>query len=129
MSWQSYVDTSLLSSHKIDKAAIFSADGESVWATTPGFNITPETVKFFAANYDSLDSFFSKSTNIGEAKYVCIAQEPAGDGAYLRHGKMGVVIIKTKQALIIAHHPDTVERYDATKVTVALATYLTSVGY
>jgi hypothetical protein len=53
MSWQAYVDDSLIKSGKIDKGAIFSAAGDSVWAVTPGFNVgflsgVLSTVWFFA---------------------------------------------------------------------------------
>ena len=38
MSWQAYVDTNLVGTGKILKAAIYGHDG-SLWATTPGFNV------------------------------------------------------------------------------------------
>ncbi|KAK7747764.1 profilin, required for normal timing of actin polymerization in response to thermal stress [Diatrype stigma] len=39
MSWQAYVDSSLVGSGHIDKAAIISAAGDSVWAATSGFSV------------------------------------------------------------------------------------------
>ncbi len=39
VSWQSYVDTNLVGTRKIVKAAIYGHD-KSLWATSPGFNVT-----------------------------------------------------------------------------------------
>ncbi|CAP70402.1 uncharacterized protein PODANS_3_4810, partial [Podospora anserina S mat+] len=39
MSWQAYVDSSLVGSGHIDKAAIVSAAGDSTWAANPGFTV------------------------------------------------------------------------------------------
>ncbi|KAI0972752.1 profilin [Xylaria arbuscula] len=41
MSWQQYVDDSLIKSGHIAKGAIVSAAGDSVWASSPGFNLKP----------------------------------------------------------------------------------------
>lgn len=38
MSWQAYVDTNLLGTGKVQKAAIFGLDG-SQWATSAGFTV------------------------------------------------------------------------------------------
>lgn len=38
MSWQAYVDTNLVGTKKILKAAIYGHDG-SLWATSQGFNV------------------------------------------------------------------------------------------
>ena len=39
MSWQAYVDTNMVGTGKILKAAIYGHDG-SLWATTAGFNVS-----------------------------------------------------------------------------------------
>lgn len=39
MSWQAYVDTNLLGTKKITKAAIHGLDG-NVWATSKGFSVS-----------------------------------------------------------------------------------------
>ncbi|KAI0470274.1 profilin [Xylaria cf. heliscus] len=38
MSWQQYIDTSLVGSGHVDQAAIVSAAGDSIWAQSSGFN-------------------------------------------------------------------------------------------
>jgi profilin len=44
-------------------------------------------------------------------------------------GKEGVVAYKTTQALLIAHHPDTVQTPNAFNSVVELGEYLKKVGY
>ena len=41
MSWQAYIDTSLLGSGKVSKAAILGHDG-NVWAASAGFQPRPQ---------------------------------------------------------------------------------------
>jgi profilin len=44
-------------------------------------------------------------------------------------GKEGVVIVKTKQALLITHYPETVQPGVAASTVEKLGDYLTGVGY
>lgn len=44
-------------------------------------------------------------------------------------GKEGVVAVKTTQALLIAHHPDSIQTPNAFNSVVELAEYLKKVGY
>jgi profilin len=39
------------------------------------------------------------------------------------------VIVKTKQALLVAHYPETVQPGSATNTVEALGEYLTNLGY
>ncbi|RVD85268.1 uncharacterized protein DFL_003594 [Arthrobotrys flagrans] len=125
-----YVDTSLVGTGNIDKAAIFSAAGDSVWAATPDFQIKPEEVKAILANLDKHGNdspFFTSGIHIGSVKFLNVAHDE--DHVYARQKKEGLVIIRTKQALIIAHHPETVDRFKAVDTTKALTDYLKGVGY
>ena len=44
-------------------------------------------------------------------------------------GKEGLVVAKTKQAVLIAHHPETVQTNACVNTVEALADYLIGVGY
>lgn len=46
-----------------------------------------------------------------------------------RQGKEGVVAYKTTQALLIAHHPDSIQTPNAFNSVVELGEYLKKVGY
>ena len=44
-------------------------------------------------------------------------------------GKEGIMCVKTQQAILIAHYPETVQPGNATTVVEKLADYLIGVGY
>lgn len=130
MSWQAYVDTSLVASGNVDKGALFSAAGDSAWAVTPGFNVTPDEVKKIASSFHltgNSSPFFANGIFIEGVKYICVAHDD--NQIYARSGKAGVVISKTKQAIIIAHHPESIDRTKAATTTDALSDYLVKAGY
>ncbi|KAK6532252.1 profilin, required for normal timing of actin polymerization in response to thermal stress [Arthrobotrys megalospora] len=130
MSWQAYIDTSLVGTGNIDKAVILSAAGDSVWAVTPGFEVKPEEVKAIVGSLSKSGNdspFFQTGVHIGGEKHITVTHDD--DHVYARQGKAGLVVVKTNQALIIAHHPDTIDRFKAVDTTKALADYLKGVGY
>lgn len=47
----------------------------------------------------------------------------------LLQGKEGTIIVKTKQAILVAHYPETTQPGEAAKVVEQLADYLIGVGY
>ena len=47
----------------------------------------------------------------------------------LTQGKEGIVIVKTQQAILVAHYPETIQPGQATNTVEQLGDYLTSVGY
>ncbi|MGW1769812.1 profilin [Streptomyces sp. NPDC002073] len=105
------------------------ADGQ-VWAATPGFEVTPEEAQVLIAampktNADS--PLFETGVILAGEKYLCVSHDSTG--VYGRIAKTGVVCLETSQAIIIAHHPETVGRPVATKTVAALADYLKGVGY
>lgn len=44
-------------------------------------------------------------------------------------GKEGIIIVKTKQALVVAHYPENVQPGSATTTVESLADYLINQGY
>jgi hypothetical protein len=50
-------------------------------------------------------------------------------GSHEQQGKEGILVAKTVQALIIAHHPETVLTQACSSTVEQLAEYLKSVGY
>lgn len=48
---------------------------------------------------------------------------------YGKKGKEGVVIVKTQQAILVAHYPESVQPGAATNTVEQLGDYLLSVGY
>jgi len=130
MSWQAYVDTSLVGTGDVDKAAIFNAEGTSVWATSANFKVSPQEIAEVVGAYKDTSTpkkVQSTGLHIAGEKYVVLRADETS--LYGRKGRTGVVIVKTKQALLIAHYPDTVQPGVATNTVEKLGEYLTSVGY
>jgi profilin len=133
MSWQAYVDSSLVGSGHIDKAAIISAAGDSVWATSSGFTLQPAEMKNIVAiigengKGPAVDKAFGEGIHIGGERFVAFNIE--GRHIYGRQGRTGVIIVKTAQAILVGHYGENVQAGNATQTVEALADYLIKVGY
>ncbi|KAK4231344.1 profilin [Podospora fimiseda] len=135
MSWQAYVDSSLVGTGHIDKAAIFSAAGDSTWASTPGFTVgAPELATVVgilaeaeASSKPKTDKAYGEGIHIAGERYVATRIE--GNHIYGRHGKTGIAIVKTKQAILVGHYGENTQAGNATTTVEALADYLTGLGY
>ncbi|KAH7145798.1 profilin-like protein [Dactylonectria estremocensis] len=129
MSWQAYVDTSLIASGHVDQAAIISVAGDSVWATSSG--LSPAEMKAIAAivtgDTAAKDKAFADGLYIGGTRFVVARAEDRS--IYARSGRNGVAIAKTTQAIIVAHHGEAQVAGSTTATVEALADYLIGVGY
>jgi len=127
MSWQAYVDSSLCGTPSIDKAAIFGLKGGQ-WATTAGFTVSDaeaaEISKGFTNEFADLRAH---GLHIAGVKYVVTRAEERS--IYAVKGKEGIVIVHSKQAVLIAHYPPNVQANQATIVVENLADYLEKQGY
>jgi len=136
MSWQAYVDTSLVGSGHIDQGAIVSAAGDSIWAQTSGFNIKMDEIKAIADVYNSDNARNAAYGNglrvAGEAYTVLRIEERtillrAKDPEKV---KIGVCIAKTTQAILIGHYDgEKVQPGNANQAVQSLADYLIKSGY
>ncbi|KAI1325489.1 profilin [Xylariaceae sp. FL0255] len=137
MSWQQYIDSSLVGSGHISKAAIVSAAGDSVWATSPGFDLKPAELKTLVGILDAAadEKKDQSAVATAQAEGIHVAGERYvvaridGRSIYARKGREGICIAKTKQAFIVAHHGDTQVAGNASSTTEALADYLIKAGY
>merc|ERR1712198_67458 len=125
MSWQSYVDSQLMSKNLIN-AAIAGLDG-NIWAKSENFNITPEEVKTLLANYEDQGKLASSGINLGGQKYFYLS----GTDEVLRgkQGKGGVHIMKTTQTVLVGVYGDPMQGPEAATITEGLGTYLKNCGY
>ncbi|KAF2654501.1 Profilin/allergen [Lophiostoma macrostomum CBS 122681] len=128
--WQAYVDSSLLGTGNIDKAVICGVSDWQPWATSAGFNIPDAERKAIAQSFDDTNSpkkIVSEGLKINGEKYMVI--EATDDSIKAKKGKEGLVVLKTKQAILIAHHPADVQTPTAYSSVVELQEYLLNVGY
>ncbi|MCJ1482500.1 profilin, required for normal timing of actin polymerization in response to thermal stress [Schaereria dolodes] len=148
MSWQAYVDTSLVGTGQLDKAAIFNAEGTSVWAASSGFNVrshfrqilfwaeikipyvAPAEIKEVVNAYKDtaqVKNVQSAGFHIAGDRYVVIKSDDRS--LYGKKGKEGIIIVKTTQAILVTHYPESVQPGTAANTVEQLGDYLVSVGY
>ncbi|KAG9842725.1 hypothetical protein KCU68_g8060, partial [Aureobasidium melanogenum] len=121
---------SLIGTGNIDKAAIFNSEGNSVWATSAGFTVSPqEMAEVVAAFKDTADVKKVQSTGLHVAGEKFIVLKADDRSLYGKKGKEGIVIVKTKQALLVTHYPEHVQPGAAANTVEQLADYLISVNY
>lgn len=126
MSWNAYTD-SLKSTGKIDKAALYSAAGDSLWAESGGFQIAPQEIQSIAGAYADPLNLQAHGLHIEGQKYFLLKADERS--VYGKLDDTGIVAVKTKQAIVIAHYPSGVQPQEATAVVEKLADYLIGVGY
>ncbi|GIZ37840.1 hypothetical protein CKM354_000127200 [Cercospora kikuchii] len=133
MSWQAYVDTSLVATGNVDRAAIFNSEGNSVWATSAGFTVKPEEMQAVVAAYkdkgdeQGVKKVQSEGLHIAGERFVVIKADDRS--IYGKKGREGVVIVKTTQAILVTHYPETVQPGSAANTVEQLGDYLIKVGY
>ncbi|KAL8774559.1 MAG: hypothetical protein Q9209_000932 [Squamulea sp. 1 TL-2023] len=143
-------NSSLVATGNVDKAAIFNSEGTSVWASSPGFTVcavprfrefqdeparasnlvAPAEIKAVVASFaDTSDvkKVQSEGFHIATEKFFTLKSDERS--LYGKKGKEGVVAVKTKQAILVAHYPETVQPGAAATTVENLGDYLIGVGY
>lgn len=126
MSWNAYSD-SLVSTGKIDKAAIYSAAGDSLWAQSGGFQIAQLEITAIAQSYADPLQLQAHGLHLEGQKYFLLRADERS--VYAKQDDTGIVAVKTKQAIVVAHYPPGIQAPEATSVVEKLADYLIGVGY
>ncbi|KAF7369210.1 Profilin [Mycena venus] len=126
MSWQSYVDTNLVGSGKISKAAILGKQG-GVWATSAGYNLSAEEQKAIIGAFDNLDGVRASGLHLAGVKFFTTKADERS--IYGKKGGDGYVIVPTKQAILVAEYTAPYQAPEAVGVAEPLADYLIGVGY
>ncbi|KAJ7100772.1 profilin [Mycena belliarum] len=126
MSWQAYVDTNLVGSGKVKKAAILGQAG-GVWASSAGYTLSTEEQKAIVSAFGNLDAVRTSGLKLAGVKFfTTTADENVIHG---KKGGDGYVIAKTKQAILVAEYSPPIQAPEAAPVVEGLADYLKSVNY
>ncbi|KAF7313910.1 Profilin [Mycena chlorophos] len=126
MSWQAYVDTNLLGTGKIHKAAILGLQG-GVWASSAGYNLSTDEQKAIIAAFTDPVSAQSNGLRLQGVKFFTTKADER-----VIHGKKGgdgYTIVKTKQAVLVAEYVAPTQAAEAGPVVESLGDYLVGVGY
>ncbi|KAF8347597.1 profilin [Amanita rubescens] len=126
MSWQSYVDTNLVGSGKVTQAAILGQQG-GVWATSKGFQLSTEEQKAIVNAFKNQDNVRSSGLRLNSQKYFALSVNERS--IYLKKQADGAVVVKTKQAILVAVYTTPLQAGETTPVVEGLADYLIGVGY
>lgn len=126
MSWQDYVDKQLMASRCVTKAAIAGHDG-NVWAKSEGFEISKDEVAKIVAGFENVSLLTSGGVTIAGTRYIYLSGLDRIIRAKL--GKVGVHIMKTQQAVVIALYEEPIQPQQAASVVEKLGDYLITCGY
>ncbi|KAI8986858.1 profilin [Trametes punicea] len=126
MSWQAYVDSNLVGSGKITKAAILGQAG-GVWAASPGYTLSADEQKAIVNAFNNADDIRAHGIRLAGQKFFTLQ---ANDRSiYGKKQADGCILVKTKQAVLVAEYAAPVQAPEATPVVEGLADYLIGVGY
>jgi len=127
MSWQGYIDQSLLSTGKVSKAAIHGHDGNP-WATSAGFSVSQTEVLKAIEAYTDPSNVQASGLYIGGVKYTFLRNFE--NEIYGKKGSdNGCCIVKTPKAVIIGIYEAGMQGGEANKVVGALGDFLKTNGY
>eukprot|EP00118_Oscarella_pearsei_P028583 m.2508 g.2508 ORF g.2508 m.2508 type:complete len:139 (+) comp8721_c0_seq1:81-497(+) len=134
--WQAHIDNGLINHNPkcVAKAAIHGKDG-TLWATTPGLEITSSEVDAIVGGMSTDASTLQKNgITIGGERYVYVRGEVAGKkrvalGRGKKNQQSGCVCVITEQAIIIALYDPGMQAGPCNVVVNKLADYLLKSGY
>ena len=112
---------------KVDKAVLYSRAGDAVWATSGGIVLSVNEISSIATGFDDPSNLQSNGLHIQSLKFMLLRADDRS--IYGRHDAEGVICVRTKQTILIAHYPANVQAGEATKIVEQLADYLISVQY
>ncbi|GAA5866267.1 hypothetical protein JCM8547_007222 [Rhodosporidiobolus lusitaniae] len=126
MSWQTYVDSNLVGTGKISKAAIIGQQG-GVWAQSAGYDLSPEEQTAFTKIH--VDPSTAQASGIRAQGNKFMTLKADDRSVYGKKAADGIIVVKTKQAILVAEYAHPTMPGEATKIVEDLADYLIGVGY
>ncbi|TFY81802.1 hypothetical protein EWM64_g2209 [Hericium alpestre] len=126
MSWQAYVDSNLLGTGKISKAAILGQAG-GVWAASPGYTLSADEQKAAVNAFSNPGAIQASGVRLAGRKFFVLQANERS--IYGKQQADGVVLVKTKQAVLVAEYVAPTQAPEATLIVEGLADYLINVGY
>lgn len=98
-----------------------------MWAASGALSLPPAEIGEIAQGFDNSAYLQSNGLHIQGQKFMMIRADARS--IYGRHDAEGVVCVRTKQTILVAHYPAGVQAGEATKIVEQLADYLISVQY
>lgn len=126
MSWQAYVDSSLIGSGHIKKASILGHDG-STWATSSGFAIGSSEAKGLIQAFANPAGAPATGLTISGTKYVVLRADDKS--IYAKKGNSGICCVRTGKSILVGFYDETIQPGQANSVVERLGDYLRENGY
>uniref|UniRef100_A0A6B2LS63 Profilin n=1 Tax=Arcella intermedia TaxID=1963864 RepID=A0A6B2LS63_9EUKA len=126
MSWQTYVDSNLVGTGKLAKAAILGQDGFT-WASTPGFSLSIDEGLQLMAGFDDAGPLRADGLYAQGERYADLKADERS--IYGRRGPCGIVCVKTVRAVMIGVYNESMQPGIAADTVEKLADYLIQCGY
>lgn len=125
MSWQEYVDSTLISTGTVSAAAIVGLDG-NVWSASAGFTVTEKEALKLIAGFDDQTCLFG-GVFAGGVYYLFL--RASDDTIHGKRGEKGIVICKTAKTIIIGTYRDGMAAGNCSVTVSKLMDYLKNAGY
>ncbi|KAE8314703.1 profilin-2 [Aspergillus transmontanensis] len=126
MSWQSYIEDTLVGSGKISRAVILGQQG-GIWASSGGHLLSKEEEHAVIDAYKNLEHTMSSGLKLAGEKFFCLSANPRS--IYLKSQTGGAIVVKTTQAIIVAEYVAPVQSGEAAPLVEGLADYLIAMRY
>lgn len=98
-----------------------------MWAGSGGLQLQQSEIAEIASGFDNPTGLQSNGLHIQGQKFMLLKADERS--IYGRFDAQGVVIVRTKQTILIGHYPAGVQAGEATKIVEQLGDYLISVQY
>lgn len=94
---------------------------------TDFYKLSPAELKTIAGGFDNSAGVQGSGLKVMGEKYLTIRAEERS--LYGKKGNKGLICVRTKQAIIIGHYPDSTQPGEAAKIVEGLGDYLISAQY
>eukprot|EP01115_Flamella_aegyptia_P015167 TRINITY_DN91225_c0_g1_i1.p1 TRINITY_DN91225_c0_g1~~TRINITY_DN91225_c0_g1_i1.p1 ORF type:complete len:127 (+),score=58.00 TRINITY_DN91225_c0_g1_i1:32-412(+) len=126
MAWQPYVDTNLVGTGQVTKAAIFGHDG-SQWASSAGFQISGPEVQALIGGFTNPAALRASGIHLAGEKYLTLRMDDAS--IYGKRGTGGCIAVKTGMAVLVGVYEEPIQPGNCANTVETLGDYLKDQGY
>jgi profilin len=123
VNWQEFIDTQLLSTGCVSKAAIFSAQGQR-WAASRGFEVTPQEAQFISNVFWDPSELHKGGNRLRLSQKIYYAIKTNGDFLLGRTGSHGCAVSRSRRCTVIGTYEDGAHAVGCMNVVTRVADYL-----
>lgn len=123
---QTYVDQQLMSTGKVDRAAILDQDGNTL-AQSAGFRISPADGRSLHEQFVDPSLAMKNGIYVGGNQYAVVQADHRAIYGKRRLG--GIVVVKTAKCIVVAIHEEGQAQGNAAAVVHCLADMLIEAGW